>query len=205
MANEMCPLWRRVDSLGEPGRRIEGAMRWPPRALRSVYLSRGLTDVMKYAHFSAHGTDLVGLAGIVRDGNILAPTVHREGRKLLTAVFSYRQVEHCLHGSYGRFEYVGAGIWLRICSLIDIGGYDGSLYPKDTGTRKQKRTKAREVRSDYGYLHGVVLGLFHSPELAACDHQELSRARLRDCTRVLAPRIVRRGLLLGEDEVLYHF
>ena len=68
-----------------------------------------------------------------------------------------------------------------------------------------EKTKAWEVRSDYGYLHGVVLDLIHSVELAACDHQELSQAWLRDYVRVLTPRTVRRGLLLGEDEVLYNF
>ena len=147
---------------------------------------------------------------MIRDGYNLAPTVEpvsedtNDGVRVM--VCSFRQVEYCLHGAYGRFEYVGAGIWLRICLLIDIGGCDGSLYPKDTGTRKQKKTKAWEVRSDYGHLHGVVLDLIHSVDLAVCDHEELSQAWLRDCTLVLTPPIVRRGLLLGEDEeVKYNF
>ncbi len=146
---------------------------------------------------------------MIRDGYNLAPTVEpvsedtNDGVRVM--VCSFRQVEYCLHGAYGRFEYVGAGIWLRICSLIDIGGYDGNPYPKDTNTHRQKKTKAWHIYSDDGYLHGAVLDLIHSVELAACDHQELSQAWLRDCTQVLTPRIVRRGLLLGEDEVLYNF
>ena len=121
-------------------------------------------------------------------------------------VRSFRQAEHCLHGSYGSFEYVGAGIWLRICALIDIDGFEGNEYPRDPQTRKQRSTNAWEVRSDHGHLHGAVLDVIHSVQLAVCEPDEFSQAAFRDHVRVLTPSAVRRGLGLGEvDEVKYNF
>ena len=132
-----------------------------------------------------------------------SPTLKHDGCTPI-AVFSYRQVEHCLRGSYGSFEHVGAGIWLRICALIDIDGFEGNEYPRETQTRKQSGTNAWEVRSDHGHLHGAVLDVIHSVQLAVCE--ELSQAWLRDYVQVLTPSIVRLGLGLGEDdEVEYNF